>query len=71
MQDGKIRYLEKFTLAMLCLKVRVELVITMSAGNEFQMGTTRLTKKNFLVLDFARGIESLRWWPRENLNEGS
>ena len=60
MQEGKIKYLKKSILAMLCLKVRVELLITMSAGNEFQIGTTRIAKKNFLVLDFESGIASLR-----------
>ena len=59
MQEGKIKYLGKFTLGMCGLKVRVKLAFTMSAGNEFHMGTTRLVKKNFLVFDFASGIESL------------
>ena len=63
-----MRNLEKLTLSMCCLNVVTECAFTMSTGSEFQTGTTRLAKKNFLVFNLAMGIVSFSGWPRVSLN---
>ena len=57
---GKMKNLEKLTLSMCCLKEFTECAFILSTGSEFQTGTTRLAKKNFLVFNLAMGIASLR-----------
>ena len=62
--EWKIRYLLRSTCLSLNLKVLILEERTSSVGSAFQIMTTRLEKKNFRMLFFARGTVNLNGWPR-------
>ena len=62
---GKIRNLDKLIFPSWFLNDFGQVVVTRSAGREFQGMTTRFEKKCLSVLVLERGMESRRGWPRE------
>ena len=65
MKVGRVRNLDRLSLASLRLKSLTFVVFTISAGREFHGWTTRLEKTYFAVLVLTRGMDKRNEWPLE------
>ena len=65
MNVGRVKNLDRLSLASLRLKSLTFVVFTISAGREFHGLTTRLEKTYFVVMVLTRGMDKRMEWPLE------
>ena len=66
MKVGRVKNLERLSLASLRLNSLTSVEVTTSAGREFHGWTTRLEKMYFAELVLTSGMDKRKEWPLEN-----